>query len=62
MAINIKKALKDIWYGKPHTAEEGGRPAQSPVRLACVMHDASVNSEPGSNSPLELITFKLQAA
>ena len=25
------------------------------------MHDASVNSEPGSNSPLELIIFKLQA-
>ena len=25
MAKNIKKALKDFWYGKPHTAEEGGR-------------------------------------
>ena len=25
------------------------------------MHDASVNSEPGSNSPLELFTFKPQA-
>ena len=22
---DIKKALKDFWYGKPHTAEEGGR-------------------------------------
>ena len=26
--------------------------ATSPARLACVMHSASVNSEPGSNSPL----------
>ena len=25
------------------------------------MHDASVNSEPGSNSPLEFVTFKSQA-
>ena len=25
MAKNIKKALRDFWYGKPHTAEEGGR-------------------------------------
>ena len=23
--MDIKKALKDFWYGKPHTAEEGGR-------------------------------------
>ena len=22
---NLSKALKDFWYGKPHTAEEGGR-------------------------------------
>ena len=22
---NIKKALRDFWYGKPHSAEEGGR-------------------------------------
>ena len=22
---NIKKALRDFWYGKPHTGEEGGR-------------------------------------
>ena len=21
----MTKALKDFWYGKPHTAEEGGR-------------------------------------
>ena len=25
MAKDIKKALRDFWYGKPHTAEEGGR-------------------------------------
>ena len=25
MANKIKKALRDFWYGKPHTAEEGGR-------------------------------------
>ena len=25
MAKNIKKALRDFWYGKPHTGEEGGR-------------------------------------
>ena len=23
--MDFKKALKDFWYGKPHTAEEGGR-------------------------------------
>ena len=23
--MNIKKAFSDFWYGKPHTAEEGGR-------------------------------------
>ena len=28
------------------------RYAANPARLACVMHSASVNSEPGSNSPL----------
>ncbi len=27
--------------------------ADFPVRLACVMHAASVCSEPGSNSPIE---------
>ena len=25
MAKNIKKALRDFWFGKPHSAEEGGR-------------------------------------
>ena len=23
--MDFKKALKDFWYGKPHTAEDGGR-------------------------------------
>ena len=25
MAKNIKKALRDFWFGKPHSAAEGGR-------------------------------------
>ena len=32
--------------------------APDPVRLACVKHAASVRSEPGSNSPVEIDTGK----
>ena len=36
-------------------------PEQAPdhVRLACVKHAASVRSEPGSNSPVDLPILKL---
>ena len=38
---NIKKALKDFWFGKPHTAEEGGRRLTNRVQLGRKALDAA---------------------
>ena len=34
--IDLKKLASDFWYGKPHTAEEGGRSALN-MRWNCLM-------------------------
>ena len=39
------------------TRLHSGKPSCNPVRLACVMHAASVHPEPGSNSPWLSLTI-----
>ena len=39
------------WLIRVLSAEE------NPARLACVKHAASVRPEPGSNSPIKMLTF-----
>ena len=47
---DIKKALRDFWYGKPHSAEEGGR------RLGD-LHEEKTHTESGAASRIPCTTF-----